>query len=177
MDRRTFIQYTAASCFALFSRDIFAKSQPKNRYLHLKNMHTGEESRIRFWKNGSYDKRSLKTLNRLLRDHRSGETHSIDLKLIESLWQIHRKAKAPYGIEIYSGYRSPETNRALRKKHKGVAKKSYHMSGRAADIRMPGAKLSTVKKAAVSLKLGGVGYYQRSGFIHIDTGRVRQWRG
>ena len=177
MDRRHFIQYSSAASLALVSTEIFAKSKSGSQFLHLKNMHTNEEERIRFSKNGLYIPKALETINRLLRDHHSGEIHPIDLKLIESLYNIHKDAKAPYGIEIYSGYRSHKTNEALRKKHKGVAKKSYHMKGRAVDIRMPGTRLSTIRDVAISLRAGGVGYYQRSGFLHIDTGRVRQWRG
>jgi len=63
----------------------------------------------------------------------------------------------------------------LNKKSSGVAKKSLHMQGRAIDIRLPGRQLASLQQAAMSLHAGGVGYYSRSDFIHIDTGRVRSW--
>jgi uncharacterized protein YcbK (DUF882 family) len=82
-------------------------------------------------------------------------------------------ADSPF--EIISGYRSPATNRKLRKHSKGVAKSSLHMVGRAIDIRLPGCSLANLRKAAASMKGGGVGYYPQSDFIHVDTGRVRYW--
>ncbi len=153
----------------------YAKEATKNRRLHLKNMHTEEEEKLVYWKNGKYISSSMEKIDHLLRDHRYDLSVPIDKNLIDSIYRIHSTIEAPYGIEIYSGFRSPETNSALRKKNKGVASKSYHMYGRAVDLRMPGVKLSTVNKAAKSLKLGGVGYYSRSGFVHIDTGRIRHW--
>ena len=57
----------------------------------------------------------------------------------------------------------------------GVAKRSLHMQGKAMDIRLHGVALKDLRKAAIALKSGGVGYYPKSNFIHVDTGRVRYW--
>ncbi len=78
-------------------------------------------------------------------------------------------------FHVISGYRSPATNEKLRGSSSGVAKKSLHMLGKAVDIRLPGCRLDHLRKAALGLQAGGVGYYPGSGFIHIDTGRVRRW--
>ena len=76
---------------------------------------------------------------------------------------------------VISGYRSPATNAMLNSKSSSVAKRSLHMQGRAIDIRMPGVELKNLRQAALELKAGGVGYYTRSNFIHVDTGRTRSW--
>ena len=88
---------------------------------------------------------------------------------------ISRKVDAKRPFEIISGYRSPLTNKLLRNKSRGVAKNSYHMQGKAVDLRLPGIPLKAVRKAALDLRLGGVGYYPESDFVHIDSGRVRSW--
>ena len=88
---------------------------------------------------------------------------------------ISRKVGAKNPFQIISGYRSPKTNNLLRNGSKGVAKKSYHMQGKAVDLRLPGVPLKVVRKAALELRMGGVGYYPKSDFIHIDSGRVRAW--
>lgn len=178
--RRQLLKYSLAalaSGMTVSSPDLYAKTTSKRRHIHLKNMHTGEEDRLLFWKNGEYRSSALKQINYLLRDHRNDQIAEIDKNLIEAIYDIHAKVNAPYGIEVYSGYRSPETNQALRQKNSAVAKKSLHMYGKAVDIRLPGVDLSKLHKAAVSLGQGGVGYYKRSGYIHIDTGRVRHWGG
>ena len=82
---------------------------------------------------------------------------------------------ARHALHVVSGYRSPKTNARLRKRRKGVASNSQHMYGKAADFFIPGRRLSTVRKAALSLRSGGVGYYPRSNFIHVDSGPVRSW--
>jgi uncharacterized protein YcbK (DUF882 family) len=85
------------------------------------------------------------------------------------------KLEAPEPFHVISGYRSPETNALLRKRNRGVAKNSLHVVGKAIDIRLPGVPLSVLRRVAVKLRGGGVGYYPRSNFIHVDIGRVRYW--
>jgi uncharacterized protein YcbK (DUF882 family) len=88
---------------------------------------------------------------------------------------ISRKVGANQPFEIISGYRSPQTNKALNKQSRGVAKNSYHMQGKAVDLRLSGVPLRAVRKAALELRMGGVGYYAKSDFVHIDSGKVRSW--
>jgi uncharacterized protein YcbK (DUF882 family) len=95
--------------------------------------------------------------------------------LIDTLARIQSDCNCAEGLQILSGYRSPKTNKMLRRNGNGVAKKSYHLKGQAADIRVPGSSLSKVRNTARALRVGGVGYYPRSGFIHVDTGDVRSW--
>lgn len=154
---------------------VFAKSKSEKRSLFLKNMHTSEKLDLVYWENGAYIPEATHAIDQLLRDHRRNESRDMDTDLLDLLHLLHATVDAPYGIEVFSGYRSPKTNAALAAKNSGVAKKSLHMKGQAADIRIPGVKLSNIRKAALSLKLGGVGYYRKSGFLHVDTGRVRQW--
>lgn len=78
-------------------------------------------------------------------------------------------------VQLISGYRSLQTNNELRRKSSGVAKQSYHTRGQAMDFHIEGLQLSNVRKAALKMGAGGVGYYPKSNFIHIDTGPVRTW--
>ncbi|HBR96298.1 MAG TPA: hypothetical protein DD979_02835 [Gammaproteobacteria bacterium] len=154
-----------------------ATTANRDRRLAIKNMHTGEYLDEVYWHGGDYLPEAAGAFNHLMRDHRRDETCTMDPALLDLLNAVHRHVDAPFGIELYSGYRSPETNRELRKHNKGVAKKSYHMRGMAADIRIPGVSLEATRKAAIALGRGGVGYYAKSGFIHVDTGWVRHWCG
>ncbi|MDH5592439.1 MAG: DUF882 domain-containing protein, partial [Gammaproteobacteria bacterium] len=114
-------------------------------------------------------------INRVLRDHRTGDIIDIDPTLVDLLNILHHKMNGRKPFHVISGYRSPKTNESLRKQTSGVAKKSFHMQGRAIDIRLPGRELTALRKAAINLQAGGVGFYPKSDFIHIDTGRVRHW--
>jgi len=111
----------------------------------------------------------------LLRDHRAGTAHPMDTKLLDLLYQLQTKVERSGEFQVISGYRSPETNEMLNRKSSKVAKRSYHMLGKAIDVRMPGFDTRQLRKAAISLKGGGVGYYASSDFIHLDIGPVRKW--
>ncbi|BCV66813.1 hypothetical protein TUM17387_21720 [Shewanella carassii] len=99
----------------------------------------------------------------------------MDKRLFDLLFNLQQTLSVSEEIHVISGYRSPKTNAMLAGKSNGVAKKSYHMRGMAMDIAIPGVKLETLREAALSLKLGGVGYYPASGFVHVDCGPVRSW--
>lgn len=145
------------------------------RTLSLHNLHTGEQVTTPFWEEGHYLSEGLSTLNHVMRDFRENEEHDIDPKLFDQLFLLQHRLGKPGEIQIISGYRSPTTNAMLRRKSRGVAKKSYHMKGQAIDLRLPNVQLSQLRKAALDLKVGGVGYYPRSNFVHLDTGPVRSW--
>jgi uncharacterized protein YcbK (DUF882 family) len=148
----------------------------QERSLSLLNTHTGEHLKeVVYWEQGNYIHDALVNLNHVLRDHRTNEIYPIDPMTLDLMAAISRKVGAKRPFEIISGYRSPQTNRALRGNSKGVAKNSYHMQGKAIDLRLPGVPLKAVRKAALDLRMGGVGYYQKSDFIHVDSGRVRSW--
>ena len=124
---------------------------------------------------GEYLSEALEHINYIFRDRRTQEIHSIDTGLLDLLYTLkrHLKTDAPFGLVC--GYRSPKTNAMLRKKSKAVAKKSFHLRGQAVDIRVPGVKTASLRKAAMAIKGGGVGYYPRSRFVHVDVGPVRYW--
>jgi uncharacterized protein YcbK (DUF882 family) len=145
------------------------------RTLSLYNIHTSESLKTVYWQNGKYVSDALTNINYILRDFRTDEVAEINPKLLDILFSIRKKMESEASFHIISGYRSPKTNARLREKSCGVARNSLHMKGMAADVCLPGKSLSALFDTARSLKMGGVGYYPRSGFVHVDIGRVRSW--
>lgn len=140
------------------------------------NTHTGESLDVVYREGPRYLDDALAGIDRVLRDHRNGEVHEIDRALLDQLAQLRALlgvGKRPF--HVISGYRSPRTNAMLAARSPGVATRSLHLQGRAIDIRLPGVELPAVHRAALSMQAGGVGYYARSDFVHLDTGRVRRW--
>jgi uncharacterized protein YcbK (DUF882 family) len=147
------------------------------RQLSLVSTHTGERLAIRYFENEQYVPAALTQLNHVLRDHRSGDEAVIDPALFDRLHVLAQCAECSPHFEIISGYRSPATNEMLRESSSGVARHSLHMEGRALDVRLAGTNCSKLRDLALALQAGGVGYYAKSNFVHIDTGRVRSWTG
>ncbi len=144
------------------------------RDLSFYHTHTGQTLDIAYKISGHYDPTALQQINHHLQDFRTRETYPIDPNLLDILYSV--KQQAGGGVyEVISGYRSPKTNGMLRKNSSGVAKRSLHMEGRAIDIRLTGLKTKELRDIARSLQEGGVGYYPKSDFVHLDTGRVRYW--
>jgi uncharacterized protein YcbK (DUF882 family) len=147
----------------------------QERTLSFYNTHTGERLSVIYKRNGKYVSQALEKINYILRDYRTGDVHPIDPKLMDYLYDLQTEVGNHGDVHIISGYRSPATNKKLRQKSKGVAKGSLHMQGKALDFRLPGTDLFKLRDAARKMKRGGVGYYRKSDFIQIDTGRVRFW--
>ncbi len=168
-----------AAAATLVPSKLFAavEAYPEDKWICLYNVHTHEYLDTLFWKNGSYLPEALNKISHLFRDTRNGKVKSINKDLIARLHSLQMKLKNKEPIQIISGYRSPRSNAMLRKQNKRVAKNSFHMYGKAADIRVPGISTKGVRRAAMDLRIGGVGYYPRSKFVHIDVGEVRFWRG
>jgi len=145
------------------------------RKISLDNTHTGETLTTVYWQKGDYIDGALQEVDYIMRDFRTGDVHPIDPRLLDLLNGLHRKVGSRKPYQIVSGYRSPETNAELAEHSDGVAKRSLHMQGMAMDLRLGDVRLKTLRKAAVSLEAGGVGYYPNSNFIHVDVGRVRTW--
>jgi uncharacterized protein YcbK (DUF882 family) len=145
------------------------------RSLSFYNLHTSESLKTVYWQGGDYLTSSLADINKVLRDHRSGQSHEIDPKLLDLLCDMRLRLDTTEPFQIISGYRSPATNAMLHSKSDGVATRSLHMDGKAVDIRVPKRSLSLVRKTALAMKAGGVGYYPSSDFVHVDVGRVRSW--
>jgi uncharacterized protein YcbK (DUF882 family) len=145
------------------------------RSLSLYNLHTGEKLKTDFWIDGEYQPEALAAIDKILRDHRCDETCNMDRDLVDLIHRLSRKLHTRRPLEIISGYRSPETNEALREMSSGVAQNSYHTKGMAVDIRLADRSLSDLYRGARALERGGVGYYARSRFVHVDVGPVRTW--
>lgn len=178
ISRRRFVIGTASVLTASMAAPVFTRpayASVPARSLSFYHTHTGEKLTIDYHDGLAYIPDSLIEINRYLSDFRTGESHPIDPKLLDILHNL-RKATDSNGVfEVISGYRSPKTNAKLRNKSNGVAKRSLHMQGKAIDIRLTGCDTQELHKACRSLAKGGVGYYQKSDFIHVDTGRVRYW--
>ena len=147
------------------------------RSVCIYNLHTNEYLDVVYWRDGKYLPEAFRDINHVFRDHYNGAVKPIDKKLIDFLYSIQSRLDCNEPIHLISGYRSPATNARLRKKSNGVARRSLHIMGQAADIRMPGYQIKTLRSVAYNLQNGGVGYYPRSNFLHVDVGRVRFWRG
>ena len=145
------------------------------RTLALQSLHTGEKLKADYWVDGAYIPDALDGFNRVMRDHRSGDIAKIEPKLFDLLDALQNRIESSSGFQVISGYRSPKTNAMLHEKSSGVASKSLHMLGQAIDIRVPGCALDHLHESALAMKAGGVGYYPKSNFVHVDIGRVRHW--
>jgi uncharacterized protein YcbK (DUF882 family) len=145
------------------------------RRLSFENLHTGERLDTVYWANGVYQPDALHQINVVLRDFRNGQVYPMDRNLLDLLVRLQAQLHSTAPFQVISGYRSPETNAMLASYSDGVAAGSLHMSGMAIDIRLPGRSLRQVHQVALGMEAGGVGYYPRSDFVHVDTGRVRRW--
>ncbi len=143
--------------------------------ISFRHAHTGESFSGAYRVGDRYLPEAFERMNYILRDYRMDEVFPMDPRIIDILALIHERADATEPYQILSGYRSPRTNAMLRHSSVGVAKNSYHMYGQAIDIRVPGKSTKALRNVALSLRAGGVGYYPRSSFVHVDTGKVRSW--
>ena len=144
--------------------------------LRLYHLHTGEHLNLVYRAGDKYLADPLAELNHFLRDHRSGDVKDYDVREFDLLHDLLVKLGRPDSeIDIVCGYRTPRSNGYLRKHGPGVALHSQHMEAKAIDIRIPGVPTAEVRDAALSLQRGGVGYYEKSDFVHIDVGPVRRW--
>lgn len=147
------------------------------RSLTIHNLHTGEKLDALYFDKGAYVPDALGAVNKLMRDHRNGQLHPIDPKLLDLLVAVRGQVEASACYELICGYRSPATNAAMHAHSSQVASNSLHMKGMAADIRIGGVDLQHLRNAALALRVGGVGLYPVSDFVHLDVGPVRRWSG
>ena len=159
--------------------DSTAWSGGETRTLSLYHIHTGESLTVTYKQNGKYIPSALKKINYLLRDWRRNEVVTIDPKTIDLMWELHADLGSNRPVNIVCGYRSPRTNAFLKRVGRNVARKSQHMVGKAIDLYFPDVPTEKIRNSALVRKVGGVGYYRSSGgptgFLHIDSGKVRQW--
>jgi uncharacterized protein YcbK (DUF882 family) len=148
-----------------------------SRRIVLKNLHTPESLDIVFRRGDDYASSAMSAVQVLLRDYRTGAQHPIDPKLLDYLYEVAHLAGVEPVFTVISGYRSPQTNAILHERSSGVASHSLHMEGRAIDVRLASVDCARLADQALAMQRGGVGYYNKSDFVHLDTGRFRTWRG
>jgi uncharacterized protein YcbK (DUF882 family) len=174
LSRRKFLvlgsSFMAVAATPSLATLILPKSAPRFsiRKLALYNIHTGETFEGTYWRESHYDTKALERLTHVLRDRRNNKKHPIDPRLFDALHRLQSKLGTKDPFQIICGYRSPETNSMLHKKNRGVAKNSLHVKGKAIDVNLGHVSLKELSNAARSLKVGGVGYYPKSNFVHID---------
>jgi uncharacterized protein YcbK (DUF882 family) len=173
LNRRTLLR--AAAAVTLSTSPLARALASDARSLSFRHTHTGEALSLVYFRDGGYVPASLAQVDRFLRDFRTGEIHPIDPQLLDILASLHAGCDTAGAYEVVSGYRSPRTNAALRRRSSGVAEHSMHLEGRAIDVRLTGVATAALRERALDLNRGGVGYYAASDFVHLDTGRVRHW--
>jgi uncharacterized protein YcbK (DUF882 family) len=177
--RRSFLRHTAhlVAAGALPALSAPARASVAGpRGLALVHTHTHEQIDLVYAVDDRYVPEALGSLDHFLRDHYTGDIGPIDPRVFDLLHGVQRVLGAGRSFEVISGYRCPATNTRLRETGGGgVAKHSLHMEGRAIDVRLPGVPLADLRDVALSLRAGGVGFYPRDQFVHLDTGRVRHW--
>lgn len=164
-----------ASLPILPAGDSFASKGRQPWEISFRHGHTGESFSGVYRIGDRYMPDAFERLNYVMRDFRTGEVFPMDPRVIDILSIIQRRSGVTQPMEVLSGYRSPKTNAMLRRASTGVAKNSFHMYGQAIDFRLPHHNTRDLRNIARDLKAGGVGYYPKSDFVHIDTGKVRSW--
>jgi uncharacterized protein YcbK (DUF882 family) len=152
-----------------------AEAARGRRSLKLVETHTGEKLSVVYRVGNKYSRNGLRKINSIMRDWRNDQSRPIDPQVIDYLYSVRRWLGTNKPIKIVSGYRSPATNAMLARKSGGVARSSYHVKGMAIDIKIDGYSVNSIARAAKAMKLGGVGKYNRSGFVHIDSAEYRTW--
>ncbi len=160
---------------AVWARPVRSAAQGKR--LSLLNLHTSEHLDLEFSRGDGYVPSSLSAIQVLLRDYRNGQQHAIDPRLMDYLYDVAQGMGVDPVFSVISGYRSPQTNEQLREHSEGVARHSLHLEGRAIDVRLAGVDCTELAARARSMSRGGVGYYRKSDFVHMDTGAYRTWNG
>lgn len=149
----------------------------ETRELSFYHTHTGKRLTVTYWEDGNYVVSALDEINVFLSDFRTGDLVEMDPELLDIIYDARASLGGSGTYQVISAYRSPQTNEMLRNRSasSGVASTSQHILGKAIDVRLEGVDTAQLRDAAISLQRGGVGYYQESDFVHMDTGRVRRW--
>ena len=165
-----------AAAGSLSTSSAHAAVHPRlDRSIYLYNTHTGEFLRTVYWHSGHYQPAAMRQINKIMRDHYSGDVRTMDPKIIDLVALMQSKLGPHRPVHIVCGYRSPRTNAMLRRNTDGVAAHSLHMEGKAIDLRIEGLSIEHLGRFARSLRRGGVGQYPDSDFVHVDVGKIRTW--
>jgi len=179
MSRRRFIRNLACGSLLTLGTPVIAEAAsarfPFHKSLAFQNLNTVDKLKLTYFEDGRYISSALREIDFMLRDYHTGDVHSIDPELLDQLHDLKLMLGVNRPFEILSGYRSPMSNADLHRHQRGVANNSLHMQGRAIDIRLEGYDSRHLKNAALSMRRGGVGYYPKSDFVHLDTGHFRTW--
>ena len=177
--RRDVLQMGTAGLVSMVTPLLAGKTaqaaSPKMWQVSFRQAHTGESFSGVYRVGDQYLPDVFERLNYMLRDFRTGEAFPMDPRVIDVLSMVQQGTGKDTPLEILSGYRTPKTNAMLYRVSEGVARNSYHMYGQAIDIRMPGYNTKKLGQVARGLRAGGVGYYPKSHFVHVDTGEIRSW--
>jgi uncharacterized protein YcbK (DUF882 family) len=173
--RRSLLGFGIMATGFLATRPAFAVHVPHIRKLDLLNPHTGDRFSDVYWERGRYVPDAVQELNWVMRDHHANVMTRMDPRLLDMMFVLGTRLHAVQPIQILSGYRTAKTNLWLRRDGYATAEHSMHLVARAVDIHIEGVSLSDLRRAAVLLHVGGVGYYPENGFVHIDTGPIRYW--
>ncbi|MCI5060049.1 MAG: DUF882 domain-containing protein [Alphaproteobacteria bacterium] len=185
IDRRSFLGIGAATLGGVLLPSLATSAQAANfrsgiiskgaRRLVFRNTHTGESFSGVYRVGDKYLPDAFDQINTVMRDFRTDQRYPMDPRVLDIIYSVQRMSNPNKPLEIISGYRSPGTNKMLRNTSSGVAKKSLHMKGQAIDFRMKDFSTKRLRDIAKNLRAGGVGYYSKSDFVHVDTGDVRSW--
>lgn len=178
--RRGFLQASLGlACGFIASSAVAAPSILRGsgdiRLINLSNPRTSERLNAIYWVEGTYIPEVLAEVDHIMRDWRLDQKKRIAPDVVDIISAVHLKLDTSEPFTVYSGYRSPQTNRMLRARYRGVARDSYHVKGMAADLHMKHRSVRQIAGAALALSAGGVGKYSRSDFVHLDCGPVRDW--
>lgn len=177
--RREVIRAGVGGLVALAALPVAAQAQAVGaggaRAIRIRRMQTGESFEGVYWREGRYDRDALRQLDVVLRDPSMNETTPMDPRLFDVLFSVAKELDSDEFYEVISGYRAPETNAARAQQSRRVSRVSLHMSGMAADVRLPGRQSMGIARKAADMQIGGVGLYRRDGFVHLDCGPARRW--
>lgn len=162
------------TCVATLSQGMTVADERQLSFYHT---HTGLRLDVVYKQDGVFLDSALEEINAFLSDFRTGDIVEMDPELLDLIYDVRASLGSDGTYQIISAYRSPKTNEMLRNRSasSGVAKKSHHILGEAIDVRLEGVKTAQLRDAALRMQRGGVGYYEKSDFVHMDTGRVRRW--
>ena len=173
MSRRKLIGMGLAGAGALMLPSTASAASRGTYALNMTNGNTGERYQHVIIEDGRWVTEALAEFDWFARDWREDADYPIDPDSLMTLIRLHKMMESSQPMVLLSGYRTPKTNRKLR----GAATNSLHMRGLALDITQPGRSTNNLRRAAISLKAGGVGYYPSQNFVHVDSGSVRYWNG
>ena len=177
--RREVIRAGFGGLLALTATSVTAQAQGSGaggaRTIRIRRMQTGESFEGVYWRDGRYERDALRQLDVVFRDPSMDETTPMDPRLFDVLFTVARHLDSDEFYEVISGYRAPETNAARSRQSRRVSRVSLHMSGMAADVRLPGRQSMGIARTAADMQIGGVGLYRRDGFVHLDCGPARRW--